>query len=307
MVLQTTRLTVVPDNPFDFRSTAYSHGWVALAPTGWNDETGVMERIQRTVGGQVVQLMVSASGTSESPAVEIEVNHVGPVGTDVRNDVVSAVAHMLRLDEDLSEFYSLCVNKGGRWASLPAGAGRLLRSPTLFEDVIKTICTTNIQWGGTKRMVTELVQALGDPYPPDPRRRTFPTPEAMASIPLETFQAQVRMGYRSAYVHELALRVAEGELDLEALPRSQLPTADLKKELLAIKGVGNYAAATLLMLLGRYDELGVDTVFRDFVAQQYFGGRRVDDKEAMSVYAEWGRWKYLAYWFDLWQGPGETV
>ena len=99
----------------------------------------------------------------------------------------------------------------------------------------------------------------------------------------------------------LAQRVATGDLDLEALRSSELPTTELKKRLLAIKGVGNYAAANMLMLLGRYDELAIDTVFRAFVGQKYFGGTYPTDKEAQAIYDEWGEWKYLAYWFDVWE------
>ena len=37
----------------------------------------------------------------------------------------------------------------------------MVRSPTVFEDVVKTICTTNTSWGGTTRMVNALVEHLG--------------------------------------------------------------------------------------------------------------------------------------------------
>jgi hypothetical protein len=76
---------------------------------------------------------------------------------------------------------------------------------------------------------------------------------------------------------------------------------------LAIKGVGSYAAATLLMLLGRYDELAMDTVFRRFVSEKYFDGEQPSDADAQTIYADWGRWKYLAYWFDIWEGLEESL
>ena len=60
---------------------------------------------------------------------------------------------MLRLDEDFAEFHALCKSRGGVWQNINRGVGRLLRSPTVFEDLVKVICTTNVQWGGTKRMV----------------------------------------------------------------------------------------------------------------------------------------------------------
>ena len=91
-------------------------------------------------------------------------------------------------------------------------------------------------------------------------RRAFPTPEAIATASREEFAATVRMGYRSPYVHELAESVAGETLDIEALATSGAPTAEIRKRLLAVKGIGNYAAATMLMLLGRYDDLAVDTV-----------------------------------------------
>lgn len=126
-------------------------------------------------------------------------------------------------------------------------------------------------------------------------------PESIAKVSLDSFSKKVRMGYRTAYVHLLAQQVASGELDPESFFSPDIPTAELKKKLLGIKGIGNYAAATLLMLLGRYDELPTDTVFRDFVSKSYFKGRKVSDKKAQAVYKNWGKWKYLAYWFELWE------
>ncbi len=47
---------------------------------------------------------------------------------------------MFRLDEDLSGFYAV-VGGGGELAWCASGAGCMLRAPTVFEDVVKTICT----------------------------------------------------------------------------------------------------------------------------------------------------------------------
>jgi 3-methyladenine DNA glycosylase/8-oxoguanine DNA glycosylase len=89
-------------------------------------------------------------------------------------------------------------------------------------------------------------------------------------------------------------------VDLEGFLFSDQPTADIKRALLAIKGVGPYAAATLLMLIGRYDEIGFDTVFRDFVSARYFNGERPLPATMLAVYDDWGKWRYLAYWFEMW-------
>jgi 3-methyladenine DNA glycosylase/8-oxoguanine DNA glycosylase len=156
-------------------------------------------------------------------------------------------------------------------------------------------------------MAAALAASYGEPYDKDGEIRAFPTPQAIAAASPDDFAQAVRMGYRAPYVHELAQRVAAGDLDPEKFLDASIPTPDLKKQLLAIKGVGGYAASTMLMLLGRYDELAVDTVFRQFVSQKYFKGQKVGDEEAKAIYEDWGEWKYLAYWFDIWEGLNEPL
>lgn len=78
----------------------------------------------------------------------------------------------------------------------------MLRSPTVFEDLVKMICTTNCSWALTEKMVTGLVQNLGRES--RDKRRTFPTPEAMALMPVKFYVNEVRAGYRASYLKELA-------------------------------------------------------------------------------------------------------
>jgi 3-methyladenine DNA glycosylase/8-oxoguanine DNA glycosylase len=50
--------------------------------------------------------------------------------------LTQTLAHMFRLDEDLSPFYELVRDDDLSWCA--TGAGRMLRTPTVFEDVVKT-------------------------------------------------------------------------------------------------------------------------------------------------------------------------
>ncbi|MFP3897648.1 MAG: DNA-3-methyladenine glycosylase family protein [Anaerolineales bacterium] len=294
----TTDLTITPRAPFDFTLTVHSHGWAGLPPTSWDAEEDVLDRMERLRDGEVVRLSIYDAGSVEAPRVAIAVEHAGALSAEQEAEIEGLVRRILRADEDLRPFYALCRERGHPWREIPAGFGRLLRSPTLFEDTVKTICTTNIQWGGTRRMVQGLVDVLGAPYPGDRSLHAFPTAEAVAAASPETLTETVRMGYRGPYVHALAKRVASGELDLEGLYHSDLDTPALREKLLSIRGVGPYAAATLLMLIGHYDYLAVDTAFRQFVQARHFDGQRPTDAEARAIYADWGKWKYLAYWFE---------
>ncbi len=296
-----TELIINPPSAFNYLSTITSHGWLDLLPNSWNAEMKSMRRIEQLSSGNVVMIDLYEANEGDSSTIGVKVESLSSLLDSEIGELKSKIWDMCRLDEDLSEFYAICSERGEPWQKMTQGYGRMLRSPTFFEDVVKTICTTNVQWGGTKGMVKRLVETYGAPYPNDGGLHAFPSPEAVAAASFDEFHAQVRMGYRSDYVHLLARRIVSGELDLEAMKKSTLPTKELKKELLSIKGVGNYAAANLLMLVGRYDELTVDTVFRQFISERYFSGQQPSDKEAMAVYENWGKWKFLAYWFEIWQ------
>ena len=310
-----TTITTVAPSPFDFPGTAYSHGWAVLEPNRWDGGRLSLTRTERLSRGRVVHLTITGTGSAGGRRVRADVDHEGELRAEERVAVRRSIRRMFRLDEDLESFHDLCRKAGHRWEAASLGLGRLLRSPTVFEDAVKTICTTNVQWGGTKAMVHGLVRHLGEPGPlsfadpgqPEPTRpNSFPTPQAIAAADGRTLGA-VRLGYRSPYIRELAERVAGGDLDLEEFRALDSPTDEIRRALLDIKGVGPYAAATMLMLLGRYDHLAVDSVYRAFVAARYFEGRRPSDREAERVYAGWGSWKYLGYWFDLWQGLDDQV
>lgn len=293
-----TEIIIPVEKPYVFTSTLRSHGWVSLLPNVHDEKVESFSRVERLSTGKVVNLHVSSSKALH-PEVLIGIEHRGALSLKSKNEIKNRVAFMLRLNEDLQGFYDLCVNKGGRWKSYAKGGGYLLRSPEVFEDLVKVICTTNIQWGGTKRMVRELVVSFGDPFSADPSLRSFPAPEAIAAVPLEEFKERAHLGYRAGYVHELSTRIIGGDLKLEDLLDTSTPSTEIRKQLLDIKGIGNYAAASMLMLLGRYDRIPVDTVFRDFIKVKYFSDKEFSEEEAISIYEEWGEWKYLAYWNEL--------
>jgi 3-methyladenine DNA glycosylase/8-oxoguanine DNA glycosylase len=284
----------IPQN-FDFHSTITSHGWVVLHPNIYNKKQNSFSRIEALPGGQAARLTVASTENQ----VKISVESPGEILAPDKKVIKEKVRHMLRLDEDYSDFYIHCQERGGVWAGLACGKGRMLRSPSLFEDLVKVICTTNIQWGGTKRMARELVDAYGTPFDPQPELKAFPAPGAIAADSLESFKQKVNLGYRAEYIHGLAARAADGSLDLDELVDGATPTKEIRKMLKGIKGIGDYAAASMLMLLGRYDEIPVDTIFRDFMSGHYFTEAPFDQSQALEVYAQWGQWKALAYWFEM--------
>jgi N-glycosylase/DNA lyase len=279
----------VPDG-FDFRRTLSSHGWSELLPFEFVNSATLVRVLEVGEGSPVtVTITGDRSALHVHTSRRLDKRERGRVERDVR--------HIFRLDDRLTEFYqAISDDPDFSWAARD-GAGRLLRSPTVFEDLVKSICTTNCSWSLTMKMVAGIVNNLGREAANG--RRAFPTPEAMAAQPVEFYRDTVRAGYRSAYFKELAERVVAGDVDTESWLGSELSTADLKREMKRVKGVGDYAAENLLKLVGRYDVLALDSWVRGKFAKVRNGGRACDDKKITRFYARFGPWRGLALWCDM--------
>ncbi|MEX2275827.1 MAG: Fe-S cluster assembly protein HesB [Actinomycetota bacterium] len=284
--------------PIDLRRTIDSHGFSDLPPMRLDERSHALEVTLPLHRGRPRRVRIGA-GRRGQGAVEVA---GPPLSTTAARDVLAAVRDVLRMDEDLSGFYALIANDPDlAWAT--TGAGRMLRSPTVFEDVVKTICTTNCAWSGTRRMVDAIVTHLGVPAigpPPDgPYGRAFPSPATMASADEGFYREVARAGYRGAYLIALARSVADGALDLEAWGRSdpeELPDDELEERLLAIAGVGPYAAAHIMMTLGRSSRLILDSWTRPTYAR-LAGHRRIPkDSTIERRFRRYGRWAGLAFW-----------
>ncbi len=284
-------ITFATPREFSFRRTIISHGWCQLLPFKIDDEKW---QLTRTLDLQDLgPVTITISATKRALVIKTS-RRLRQAAT---KKVVADVRHMLRLDDNMADFYRIiAADNDFNWIPTQ-GAGRLLRSPTVFEDLVKMICTTNCSWALTQKMVTGLVENLGRQSTNG--ERTFPTPEAMALMPLKFYVNEVRAGYRSEYLKLLADRVASGELDVEAWLTSPLSTAELMKEMRGVKGVGPYAAENLLKLLGRYDGLALDSWTRAKFFSVRNNGRKTTDKKIARYYSRFKEWRGLALWCDM--------
>ena len=276
-----------PEN-FNFKSTLYSHGWSGLLPFALDAENlsfcYVFTEKNDSVFGNV-------SETDGRIKVDLENKNIAD------EKIIRDVRHILRLDDDLSEFYKLVkAEKSLEWIPKIC-AGKLLRSPTVFEDLVKTICTTNCSWTMTEKMVTNLVKKLGAQTISG--KRAFPTAEAMAGVSPDFYRDEIRAGYRAGYFAELAEKVASGKLNPESWLNSDLPTKELKKQMKQVKGVGNYAAENLLKLVGSYEGLALDSWVRAGFYAKHNNKQVCEDKEIEKFYERFGEWRGLVAWCDM--------
>ena len=285
------KLYIETPKNFSFEQTLFSHGWSQLPPFEVD-----RENLRLSYVFNVAENPIAARITENEDKIEIEVT-ANKLILPAKEKILRDVRHVLRLDDDLRGFYKSAESEKRLAWIAKNNAGRLLRSPTVWEDLVKTICTTNCSWALTKNMTANLTTKLGAAT--NNGKRAFPTAEQMASVSTDFYKSEIRAGYRSAYFAELAEKTAGGKLDPESWLNSDLPTAELKKQMKQVKGVGDYAAENLLKLVGRYDGLALDSWLRAKFYEKHNGGEICGDKEIESFYQSFGDWRGLTIWCDL--------
>ena len=277
-----------------------SYGYFLLAPNYWNPRSRVFSRVASLTEGPALVEVAQPGAAGSQLAVKIDRSLSKPEKVELKNQLT----RMFRLDDDastLAQFHKL----DPRFAA--SGRGRLFRSATLYEDVIKTVTSCNVTWPNTVNMNRRLCEVLGDEVElKTGARHAFPTAKKLARTRPATLRARCRVGYRDARIVELARLFttpkSKGGLDVEWLEDPATPDQDLWDTLIELPGIGPYAAANILQLLGRYHRLPCDTesVRHGKTVLGMKGTSASIMKQVHAHFAPMGAHAFRSYWFELW-------
>jgi 3-methyladenine DNA glycosylase/8-oxoguanine DNA glycosylase len=296
-----SRLTILPPDDYVLPRDVCSYGYFLLAPNRWNPTDRTLTRPLDLEGG-VATVTISQRGALDGPkrgrngafrwacsGAAIDVVADRTLSRAEAGEAKRLIGRMLALDGDnLREFHAL--DERAR----ATGHGRLFRSPTLFEDVIKTVTSCNVAWTSTIRMNQRLCEIV---HP------AFPSARQMARRRPSTLRARCSVGYRDKRMVELARLFAAGKVDEKWLSDPKVPDSEVFGFLVGLPGLGPYSAANVMQLIGRYERLPIDTeTFRHAKAVLGMTGTDAQlHKRVESHYASFGRHKFRRYWFELWE------
>jgi 3-methyladenine DNA glycosylase/8-oxoguanine DNA glycosylase len=235
---------------YDLGRTALSHGGAGLAPTGWDGARLLLRLPDRVVVD--ADLRVTWVGTA--PDVDV-------------------LRRVLALDDDVEPLWAACDAVPELVWVRTRGAGRFLRSPTAWQDVVGALAQVRSSYRGAQARMRSLSRGGPFPSPGDVARR--------GALP--------GWGLREPWVLHLARAVDGGRLDPERWLSAELADDDVHAELLAVDGVGPFTAAQLMPLLGRPRPMVLDGWLRAAL-----GG--ADDAELHRRFAGAGRWAGTAAW-----------
>lgn len=286
--------------PFSLKATALGHGWHECSPVSWCEAGECLQTVER-IGNMPVRLsLTQVSGRGHSVRVQVMVE-ADDVGASVVTLMRHRAATMLRVELDLKEFFDLAAGHPKLGPIVEIGAGRILRCPSMTENIIKTLCATNVNWTQAVKMINRIGQ-LGPCLKHFRSLNAWPTPAEIIAAGKDYLVNVVRVGYRADSILAFCRSVQNGSFDAEGLDElaRKASTEELFRRLVSIKGIGPASANFLLGLLGRFDRISVDSWTITYVARTYMKGRKPTVRQVEKLYERYGRWRQLVWWFEQW-------
>lgn len=281
-----SRLTINVPRDFLFKRDVCSYGYFLLPPNEWDPDSLSLIRPLDLESG-LATLTLSQPGNKRGAPLRAVVDRA--LAPAERTQAKRLVARMLCLNDDTVAAFHRVDPRFRR-----SGRARLFRSPTFFEDVIKTVTSCNVQWPSTVTMNRRLCEVVNP---------AFPRPAQLARRRPATLRSRCRVGYRDQRIVDLAKMFVRGEVDP---PWFESPANDdetVFDALLALPGIGPYAAANIMMHLCRYSRLAIDT--ETFAHAKTFLGMKGTEatlrKRLTAHYEPFGEHRFRSYWFERMQ------
>lgn len=281
--------------PFNLEATLKTHGWFQLTPFYWDDKSKILNWAvkinEKPIWVTVRQVNAENNSTPLQFAVYTENSDPD------EKTIINKFRHIFNLDLDLGEFYKISAKYPLLDQVKKRGMGRLMRAGSVYEDIFKSICGTNVQWKQAVKMINNIAQ-LGEPVT-GTEYRIFPGPKVVLNAGEKFLKDVGRVGYRSSYLIELCQRFIDGASEALAVENGEKTGIELYKYFLGFKGIGKTTARYLSALYGYFEDMAVDSLVLSYMAKTHFSGEKPTEKQVEEFYAKFGRWRYLAYWMEF--------
>lgn len=276
---------ISPDAPFSFEQTA------ALLSPGEGEVIDVFDGKRYTrlleLDGRMRLALVSNLGAEQRP--ELIITLMNGTEQDER-PITRALNRMLGMEFDLGPFYQLCRADPQLYGLSRDHYG--LKPPQRlhpFEALALSIVGSPVGTHYFRASLSAIAEECA--YNVAYAGHTFCAFPSAATLAEQRVRDLVRGGIRSQqaeYLHDLAVAVVEGELDLEVLARQ--PLDNLLASLRQCRGIGDLGAQlTALVGYGRLDCFpSADPALRQWIARQVHGADQVDERTAETWAEQWG-------------------
>lgn len=226
--------------------------------------------------------------------------HTGKPTAEIEQKVKNYIENWFDLTADLKSFYEavqtdpvlhqLCQKYQGL---------RMVGMPDLFESLVWSVIGQQINLNFAYALKQRLVHNFGKSVTFE--GETFyalPTPQILADLSIEDFQPFQFSRGKAQYIINISKAFAEGVLSQVQL--STLTFDEIRQQLVAIKGVGNWTASySMMKSLRSYDAFPVEDVgLHNAVKNQYGLAAKPTITELHQMAMLWPGWRgYATFYF----------
>lgn len=299
--VMTMEYTIRPLPPFDFFKMLQRISSTGKTSCAYIDAAAQTYRRQLRINDKIATMEVTFQGEADQPVLHLRVPQ--KLSYNEQNEVVNLARRMFSIDTDLHKFYNHLSQIEALKPLIEPNYGlRLILDPTLFECLMKTIISQQLNLAFAGTLIDRFIQlcanvaghsdsASSDACSSESDLLPFPTPEQTAALSYDQLRELGFSQRKAEYVIDTARLIAEGALDLEGLRRK--PEEEVMETLLPIRGIGRWTVECLLLFgMGRSDILpAADIGLRNAVRKAYGMDQQPTEQEVRELGREWSPWQ----------------
>ncbi|KAM3283598.1 hypothetical protein P3S67_022396 [Capsicum chacoense] len=283
---------------FNLEKAVCNHGFFMMAPNDWDPSTKGFSRPLR-LADSITSAMTTISQPPRKDHLVVKVYGSSVLFLEDERAIQSQVMRMLRLsvkdEQDVGHFHKLHPDAEAK------GFGRLFRSPTLFEDVAKSLLLRFCPWKTSLDLAKALCDLQRKKFMSKRKIGDFPSPQELASFREEELKRKANFGFRAKDLIMLAKQVVDRKIDLSKFEKYD---ADARTFNVNINGAGPFTTHTIMMCAGYYGNIPIDSETVRHMKEFHGLNIKKRKKESLSpkiqqFYKHYHPFESLAYWFEL--------
>jgi len=285
--------------PFNFNLTVHKPAgwwWSTPSETFKDDVLWTATRFDSILVG----LKLESIGTLRKPCLRCEVFSEEAITNDDEENITRMIKRALNVDEHLDEFYRIARKDDILREVIEELYGmRTVAWPELFAGLILAVTLQMAPMKRSNQMMDLLIRNFGDQAKFD--RKTveyWPSPEKIAKLSEEELRTKAKLGYRAQNIIAIAKSLAEGFPTMEEL--SALDSAEAKKQLMNLRGIGDYSAEIVMPGMGFPLDVWSAKIFSIlFLGKEPESPRDAIPKLKEAAEKRWGKWRGHAFIYVL--------
>lgn len=273
-------------------------------PAGWSlfnsgeilegDTFWTATRLLGTLSG----IRMKFRGTVEDPSIRVSIFTENEIPKAKRAEISLHIKRMIGSDQDLQDFYAMASKDEILKHTVEDLYGMHdTQTSYLFNSVVLGICLQMARLDRSLKMMENINAHHGDVVEFDGKSiRVEPSAERIAVLDERSFAKQCNLGYRAKYLIGSAKVISEGFPTSDEI--LSMSTAEAKKRLMELPGVGDYAADIINPHGGfPIDVWSVDVFGLLFLGKEPKDARGTIVRVKRMGMKRWGNWAWMGFFY----------